>query len=63
MQELVQWLMPAIPALRRLRWQNQYFRASLGYIVQPCQKKPNQTKPNSKPKKSDPAKFCIYTIN
>lgn len=41
----VQWLMPAIPALRRLRWKDQYFRASLGHIAKPRQKKQNKTKP------------------
>lgn len=45
----LQWLRLATPALRKLRWKDQYFRASLGYIVKPCQKvKPKQ---NLKPKK------------
>jgi hypothetical protein len=33
------WLVPVIPALRRMRREDDEFQASLGYIVRPCLKK------------------------
>jgi hypothetical protein len=34
------------PALRRLRQENLYFKARLGYIVRPCRKNQKQAEPN-----------------
>jgi hypothetical protein len=42
-QKPVLWYSPVIPAHRRLKQENHEFKASLGYIVRPCQKK-NKTK-------------------
>jgi hypothetical protein len=32
------WRMPAIAVLKRLRWEDYKFKASLGYTVRPCLK-------------------------
>lgn len=34
--------MPVIVALKRLRQKNLKFEANLGYLVRPCDEKPNQ---------------------
>jgi hypothetical protein len=40
------WYMPVISTLGRKRQEDHKFKASLGYVVEPCLKKPNQTKPS-----------------
>jgi hypothetical protein len=45
------WLVPVIPALRRMRREDDEFQASLGYIVRPCLKK----------KKNPPKHYWIVT--
>jgi hypothetical protein len=48
---------PAIPALRRLRQEEQGFQANLGYIVRPCLK--NKTEQNKKRKEKAYSIFAI----
>jgi hypothetical protein len=36
--------MPVIPALRRLRQEDNKFKVSLGYIVRPCEKEKERKK-------------------
>jgi hypothetical protein len=44
----VWWCTPVIPALRRLREEDQELEASLGYLVRPYLKTPQKTKQNKK---------------